>query len=72
MLPGSRPRPIDLAMLVLPLPGGPYRKTDLKELTAGPTRSMTSVGLRDYVDKNGFPGIVLGLSGGIDSTLNGG
>jgi len=23
--------------------------------------------LRDYVDKNGFPGVVLGLSGGIDS-----
>jgi NAD+ synthase len=27
------------------------------------------LGLRDYVDKNGFPGIVLGLSGGIDSAL---
>jgi NAD+ synthase len=27
------------------------------------------VGLRDYVDKNGFPGIVLGLSGGVDSAL---
>jgi NAD+ synthase len=27
-------------------------------------------GLRDYVDKNGFPGIVLGLSGGIDSALS--
>ena len=26
-------------------------------------------GLRDYVDKHGFPGIVLGLSGGIDSAL---
>jgi NAD+ synthase (glutamine-hydrolysing) len=26
-------------------------------------------GTRDYVDKNGFPGIVLGLSGGIDSAL---
>jgi NAD+ synthase len=26
-------------------------------------------GLRDYVDKNGFPGIVLGLSGGIDSAV---
>ena len=28
------------------------------------------VGLRDYVDKNGFPGVVLGLSGGIDSALS--
>ena len=27
------------------------------------------LGLRDYVRKNGFPGIVLGLSGGIDSAL---
>ena len=27
------------------------------------------LGLRDYVNKNGFPGIVLGLSGGIDSAL---
>src|SRR5262249_8768562 len=26
-------------------------------------------GLRDYVTKNGFPGVVLGLSGGIDSAL---
>ncbi len=27
------------------------------------------LGLRDYVAKNGFPGVVLGLSGGIDSAL---
>ena len=27
------------------------------------------VGLRDYVEKNGFPGVILGLSGGIDSAL---
>ncbi|WP_324740538.1 NAD+ synthase [Tsuneonella sp. CC-YZS046] len=25
--------------------------------------------LRDYVDKNGFPGVVLGMSGGIDSAI---
>ena len=29
-----------------------------------------SLGLRDYVDKNRFPGVVLGLSGGIDSALS--
>ena len=28
------------------------------------------VALRDYVDGNGFPGVVLGLSGGIDSALS--
>lgn len=26
-------------------------------------------GVRDYVDKNGFPGVIIGLSGGIDSAL---
>src|SRR5205823_8857812 len=28
------------------------------------------LGLRDYVNKNRFPGVVLGLSGGIDSALS--
>jgi NAD+ synthase len=27
------------------------------------------LGLRDYVNKNGFPGVLLGISGGIDSAL---
>ena len=27
------------------------------------------LGMRDYVNKNGFPGVVLGLSGGIDSAV---
>ncbi len=27
------------------------------------------LGLRDYVQKNGFPGVVLGLSGGVDSAI---
>ena len=31
-------------------------------------RALT-LGVRDYVEKNGFPGVVLGLSGGIDSAL---
>ncbi len=31
-------------------------------------RAMT-LGVRDYVDKNGFPGVIVGLSGGIDSAL---
>jgi NAD+ synthase len=29
-----------------------------------------TLGLRDYVTKNGFPGVVIGLSGGIDSALS--
>lgn len=31
--------------------------------------SAMVTGLRDYVDTNGFPGVVLGLSGGIDSAI---
>ncbi len=34
------------------------------------TYSALITGLRDYVEKNGFPGIVLGLSGGVDSALS--
>ena len=33
------------------------------------TYSAAVLGLRDYVGKNGFEGVVLGLSGGIDSAL---
>ena len=32
--------------------------------------SAMMLGLRDYVTKNGFPGIVIGLSGGIDSAIS--
>jgi NAD+ synthase len=34
------------------------------------TYSALMTGLRDYVEKNGFPGVVLGLSGGVDSALS--
>lgn len=30
---------------------------------------VLKLGLRDYVDKTGFPGVLVGLSGGIDSAL---
>ena len=32
-------------------------------------RALT-LGLKDYVEKNGFPGVLIGLSGGIDSALS--
>ena len=34
-------------------------------------RRALELGLRDYVEKNGFSDVVLGLSGGIDSALDG-
>ncbi len=46
---------------------------------AGPLRPLPAeaaevyavlrLGVRDYAEKNGFPGVVLGLSGGVDSAL---
>jgi len=38
--------------------------------TLGQVYAAMVLGLRDYVDKNRFPGVVLGLSGGIDSALS--
>jgi NAD+ synthase len=45
---------------------GPAAKTDESEKT---DYAACVLGLRDYVNKNGFKGVVLGLSGGIDSAL---
>jgi NAD+ synthase (glutamine-hydrolysing) len=44
------------------------------EVTAVPcfeaqTWSALVTGVRDYVGKNGFPGVIIGLSGGVDSAL---
>ncbi|MBK1698599.1 NAD+ synthase [Rhodovibrio salinarum] len=44
-------------------------RTDLPDGHAAIYRALV-LGLRDYVDKNGFPGVVLGLSGGIDSAIS--
>ncbi len=40
-----------------------------EDRTSSVYHAMT-LGLRDYVNKNRFPGVVLGLSGGIDSALS--
>jgi NAD+ synthase len=43
--------------------------TPWQETRASAVYNAMMLGLRDYVRKNGFPGVVLGLSGGIDSAL---
>jgi NAD+ synthase len=53
--------------------GGGWRCVDAP-MTKGEESEKTDyaacvLGLRDYVDKSGFKGVVLGLSGGIDSAL---
>ena len=45
----------------------PVRINQSNELTD--IYSAMVLGLKDYVNKNNFPGIILGLSGGIDSAL---
>jgi NAD+ synthase len=42
--------------------------TDLQSLDSANWQACV-LGLRDYVNKNGFKGVVLGLSGGIDSAI---
>lgn len=49
----------------VPVPG---RIVDEYSLEESVYHGLT-LGVRDYVDKNGFPGAVVGLSGGIDSSL---
>lgn len=43
-------------------------KENLPDVDAANWRACV-LGLKDYVNKNGFPGVVLGLSGGIDSAI---
>jgi NAD+ synthase len=40
------------------------------ETRSGQIYAAMVLGLRDYVEKNRFPGVVLGLSGGIDSAIS--
>ena len=46
------------------LPFNEFKFSDLEN-----TYMATVIGLRDYVGKNNFPGVILGLSGGIDSAF---
>jgi NAD+ synthase (glutamine-hydrolysing) len=48
-------------------PGGPL--AELLEPIEAEVYAALMLGLRDYVEKNGFKHVVLGLSGGIDSAL---
>lgn len=48
------------------------RKPDARGITGGEIDAITNalvLGIRDYAQKNGFQKVVLGLSGGIDSSL---
>lgn len=61
-------------LLQVPL-GGPAAGTDpIAPIAEQPDRpaavyAAATLGLRDYIDKNGFTSVLIGLSGGIDSAL---
>ncbi len=50
-----------------PVGGLPTMMTPLENVEA--IYEALVLGTRDYIEKNGFPGVILGLSGGIDSAL---
>jgi NAD+ synthase (glutamine-hydrolysing) len=51
---GTEPRPV---------------RGELEEALEAHVYAALTLGVRDYVDKNRFPGVLLGLSGGVDSAL---
>ncbi len=55
----------DIGAEVRPLPAECAPKLTEEESAYG----ALVLGTRDYIDKNGFPAVVIGLSGGIDSAL---
>ncbi|UCF05818.1 MAG: NAD+ synthase [bacterium] len=65
----------ELEVIRLPALPSPGVRRPLRHRTASHLKPLEEVyralvlGTRDYVEKNGFNGVVLGLSGGIDSAL---
>src|SRR5690606_5133923 len=60
--------PVDLGWDDAQVDPRPASCAPLPELEASVYQALV-LGVRDYVQKNGFKGVVLGLSGGIDSAL---
>lgn len=50
---------------IQPLLGGIAKQQEIE----ASVYNVLKLGLSDYIHKNGFPGVVLGLSGGVDSAL---
>ncbi len=47
----------------------PHRPPEAQRSVEAQAYAALVLGVRDYVRKNGFPGVVIGLSGGVDSAL---
>ena len=70
-LPAFRESRVDGALASAPATAGAASTDRSHALEEGDKADYRAcvLGLRDYVNKNGFKGVVLGLSGGIDSAL---
>ena len=66
----ARAQPFEETLFTVQLGREPLPGTLAPELSDEESvyRALT-LGVRDYVDKHGFPGVVMGLSGGVDSAL---
>lgn len=63
------PSPVRIRTGALPVPDGATSGIAPMPSLEGELWAALVTGVRDYVGKNGFPGVVIGLSGGIDSAL---
>jgi NAD+ synthase (glutamine-hydrolysing) len=68
------PLPEDVARVAIDLPSAATRAALPRDIAEPPDDreqlwNALVLGLRDYVEKNRFPSVVLGLSGGIDSSV---
>jgi NAD+ synthase (glutamine-hydrolysing) len=59
---------VDVARGAAPVPAAGSAVVPLPELE-GQAWAALVTGVRDYIGKNGFPSVIIGLSGGIDSAL---
>ncbi len=59
------------ALVIVDIEAGQPQPQSLPETlsTEAQVYSALVLGVRDYVNKNGFPGAIIGLSGGVDSAL---
>lgn len=68
----AAPTRVNPAFIEVPLAGGAPAEAALSptlEPREHETYAALMMGIRDYVGKNGFPGVLVGVSGGIDSAL---
>ena len=68
---GARAPMFDEALLTVELPGDGTSRGPLAAVPSIEAQAWAALvtGVRDYIGKNGFPGVIIGLSGGIDSAL---